>query len=67
MEMNTEVCFFGLDWFKLDWSRVKVNPFVSSLREKLQQQRPMPLNIFQDKDGLPRILLTEPNGSSAEV
>ncbi|XP_057447394.1 putative glucose-6-phosphate 1-epimerase [Lotus japonicus] len=27
----------------------------------------MPLNIFQDKDGLPRILLTEPNGSSAEV
>uniref|UniRef100_A0A0R0EHC5 Glucose-6-phosphate 1-epimerase n=1 Tax=Glycine max TaxID=3847 RepID=A0A0R0EHC5_SOYBN len=27
----------------------------------------MPLNIFQDKDGLPRIILTEPKGSSAEV
>ncbi|KAG4914401.1 hypothetical protein JHK85_052734 [Glycine max] len=26
----------------------------------------MPLNIFQDKDGLPRIILTEPKGSSAE-
>ncbi|XP_020238055.1 putative glucose-6-phosphate 1-epimerase [Cajanus cajan] len=27
----------------------------------------MPLNTFQDKDGLPRIILTEPKGSSAEV
>ncbi|KAL2335749.1 hypothetical protein Fmac_016962 [Flemingia macrophylla] len=27
----------------------------------------MPLNVFQDKDGLPRIILTEPKGSSAEV
>ncbi|XP_027358587.1 putative glucose-6-phosphate 1-epimerase [Abrus precatorius] len=27
----------------------------------------MPLNILQDKDGLPRIILTEPKGSSAEV
>ncbi|KAI5442262.1 hypothetical protein KIW84_011358 [Lathyrus oleraceus] len=27
----------------------------------------MPLNVFQDKDGLPRIVLTDPNGSSAEV
>lgn len=27
----------------------------------------MPLNIFQDRDGLPRIILTEPKGSSAEV
>ncbi|KAI4350631.1 hypothetical protein L6164_005070 [Bauhinia variegata] len=27
----------------------------------------MPLNIFQDTDGLPRIILTERNGSSAQV
>ncbi|XP_028793142.1 putative glucose-6-phosphate 1-epimerase isoform X1 [Neltuma alba] len=27
----------------------------------------MPLNIFQDLGGLPRIILTEPTGSSAEV
>jgi len=27
----------------------------------------MPLNIFHDRDGLPRIILTEPKGSSAEV
>ncbi|KAJ7970766.1 Glucose-6-phosphate 1-epimerase [Quillaja saponaria] len=27
----------------------------------------MPWNIFQDADGLPRIILTEPTGSSAEV
>lgn len=44
-----------------------MNPFVSSLRARLQQPTQMPLNIFQDKDGLPRIILTEPNGSSAEV
>ncbi|KAF2292265.1 hypothetical protein GH714_018364 [Hevea brasiliensis] len=27
----------------------------------------MPLNIFHDADGLPRIILSEPSGSSAEV
>lgn len=41
---------------------------MSNLRGRLQQQpTQMPLNIFQDKDGLPRIVLTEPNGSSLEV
>jgi hypothetical protein len=53
--------FFGFfDWLQqLDWRRVKVKPFVKSIQ--------MPLNVFQDKDGLPRIVLTDPNGSSAEV
>lgn len=49
---------------------MKVKPFMmSNLRGRLQQQQPtqMPLNIFHDKDGLPRILLNEPNGSSLEV
>nr|XP_027187681.1 putative glucose-6-phosphate 1-epimerase isoform X4 [Cicer arietinum] len=47
--------FFGfLDWLQLDWRRVKVKPFVSNSRGMLQQQ-------------LPRIVLTDPNGSSAEV
>ncbi|TKY63196.1 putative glucose-6-phosphate 1-epimerase [Spatholobus suberectus] len=39
---------------------------MSSIRTRIKP-RPMPLNIFQDKDGLPRIILTEPTGSSAEV
>ncbi|XP_027347699.1 putative glucose-6-phosphate 1-epimerase [Abrus precatorius] len=39
---------------------------MSSIRARLRP-RPMPLNIFQDIDGLPRIILTEPTGSSAEV
>lgn len=44
----------------------KVNPIVSSLRERLRL-KPMPLNMVHDADGLPRILLTDPTGSSAEV
>ncbi|KAI4348207.1 hypothetical protein L6164_008958 [Bauhinia variegata] len=51
---------------KLDWRKGKVTPFVSSIRAKLRPS-PMPLNIFQDIDGLPRVILTEPNGSSAQV
>lgn len=51
---------------QLDWSKGKVSPLVSSIRARLRP-RPMPLNIFQDLDGLPRIILTEPTGSSAEV
>ena len=43
-----------------------MNPFVSSIRARLKPT-PMPMNIFQDTDGLSRIILTEPNGSSAEV
>ncbi|KAL2320173.1 hypothetical protein Fmac_029142 [Flemingia macrophylla] len=39
---------------------------MSSIRARLKT-RPMPLNILQDKDGLPRIILTEPTGASAEV
>ncbi|XP_020229326.1 putative glucose-6-phosphate 1-epimerase isoform X1 [Cajanus cajan] len=50
----------------LDWKKGKVNPFLSNIRARLKT-RPMPLNIFQDKDGLPRIILTEPTGTSAEV
>lgn len=47
-----------------------MSPLVSSIRARLRprpRHRPMPLNIFQDLDGVPRILLTEPSGSSAEV
>ncbi|KAK7339606.1 hypothetical protein VNO77_20284 [Canavalia gladiata] len=51
---------------KLDWRIGKVNPFMSSIRARLRP-RPMPLNIFQDIDVLPRIILAEPTGSSAEV
>lgn len=43
-----------------------MNPIVSSIRDKLRL-RPMPLNIVHGTDGLPRIMLTEPTGSSAEV
>ncbi|RDY00338.1 hypothetical protein CR513_16490, partial [Mucuna pruriens] len=52
--------------YELDWEKGKVNPFMSSIRAKLRP-RSMPLNIFQDIDGLPRIILTEPTGSSAKV
>jgi len=71
MKLRTLFGFF--DWLQnLDWRRVKGKPFVSSSRAlRLQQQHQpiiqMPLNVFQDKDGLPRIVLTDPNGSSAEV
>lgn len=47
-----------------------MNPFVSSIRARLKPRpkpRPMPLNIIHDANGLPRTILTEPNGSSAEV
>ncbi|KAL5153703.1 putative glucose-6-phosphate 1-epimerase [Glycine soja] len=50
----------------LDWKKGKVNPFMSSIRARLRP-RPMPLNIFPDMEGLPRIILTEATGSSAEV
>ena len=64
-QMKTEICHgFGL--LQLDWSIAKVKPFVSSIRSRLQPT-PMPFNIYQDRDGLPRIILTEPKGSSAEV
>lgn len=43
-----------------------MNPFVSGIRARLRPEA-MPLNIVHDKDGLPRIILTEPTGSSAEV
>ncbi|KAK7293469.1 hypothetical protein RJT34_16335 [Clitoria ternatea] len=63
--MKTDTSF--LVWLvQLDWRKGKVNPFMSSIRAKLKP-RPMPLNVFQDIDGLPRIILTEPTGSSAEV
>jgi len=39
---------------------------MSSIRARLRP-RPMPLNIFPDMEGLPRIILTEATGSSAEV
>jgi hypothetical protein len=64
--------FFGFfDWLQqVDWRRVKVKPFVSNSGGALRLQQEsiqMPFNVFQDKDGLPRIVLTDPNGSSAEV
>ncbi|KAF7801611.1 putative glucose-6-phosphate 1-epimerase isoform X1 [Senna tora] len=51
---------------ELDWKRGKVKPFVSNIRAKLRP-RPMPMNIVQDMDGLPSVVLTEPNGSSVKV
>lgn len=51
---------------QLEWRKGKVNPFVSRIRARLGPKA-MPLNIVHDKDGLPRIILTEPTGSSAEV
>ncbi|KAF3444567.1 hypothetical protein FNV43_RR14259 [Rhamnella rubrinervis] len=39
---------------------------MSTITAKLRL-RPMPLNFVRDTDGLPRIILTEPTGSSAEV
>lgn len=51
---------------QLEWRKGKVNPFVSGIRARLRPEA-MPLNIVHDKDGLPRIILTEPTGSSAEV
>ncbi|KAK4846525.1 hypothetical protein QYF36_018591 [Acer negundo] len=50
----------------LEWRKGKVNPFVSNIRAKLRTKA-MSLNIIHDKDGLPKIILTEPTGSSAEV
>jgi hypothetical protein len=74
VKMKLRTLFGFFDWLQnLDWRRVKVKPFVSNsraLRLQQQQHQPiiqMPLNVFQDKDGLPRIVLTDPNGSSAEV
>lgn len=43
-----------------------MNPFVSRITARLRPKA-MSLNIVHDKDGLPRIILTEPTGSSAEV
>lgn len=51
---------------QLEWGIGKVNPFVSRIAARLRPKA-MPLNIVHDKDGLPRIILTEPTGSSAEV
>lgn len=43
-----------------------MNSFGSSIRTKLCPKA-MPLNVINDADGLSKIILTEPNGSSAEV
>ncbi|XVE67857.1 hypothetical protein DITRI_Ditri09bG0021500 [Diplodiscus trichospermus] len=51
---------------KPEWRKGKVNPFVNRIRATLRPKA-MPLNIVRDADGLPRIILTEPTGSSAEV
>lgn len=73
MKMKLRSFFGFFDWLQfVDWRRVKVKPFVSNsrafrLRESIDNSIQMPLNVFQDKDGLPRIVLTDPNGSSAEV
>ncbi|XP_038703201.1 putative glucose-6-phosphate 1-epimerase isoform X2 [Tripterygium wilfordii] len=50
----------------LEWRKGKVSPIVNSIRARLRPKS-MPFNIVNDGDGLPRILLTEPSGSSAEV
>ncbi|GAB4847886.1 hypothetical protein Ancab_026945 [Ancistrocladus abbreviatus] len=49
----------------LEQRKVKLNPFVGNLRERLRL-KPMPVNLVHDANGLPRIVLTEPMGSSAE-
>ncbi|GMH06788.1 hypothetical protein Nepgr_008628 [Nepenthes gracilis] len=50
----------------LDGRRGKVNPFADKLQARLRK-KPMPVNFVHDADGLPKIILTEPMGSSAEV
>ncbi|CAL5186291.1 unnamed protein product [Lathyrus oleraceus] len=73
MKMKLRSFFGFFDWLQfVDWRRVKVKPFVSNsgafrLQQSIDYSVQMPLNVFQDKDGLPRIVLTDPNGSSAEV
>lgn len=62
--MDEKVCC--LVCVQLEWRKGKANPFVGSIRSKLQPT-PMPPNIVDDANGLPRIRLTEPAGSSAEV
>ncbi|KAK7265982.1 hypothetical protein RIF29_18619 [Crotalaria pallida] len=60
----------GSFYAQLDWNKnkVKMNPFLSNIRARLEPTTAtVPLNIFKDKDGMPRIILTEPKGSSAEV
>lgn len=44
----------------------KANPFARSIRARMGP-RQMPPNIVNDANRLPRIILTEPDGSSAEV
>jgi hypothetical protein len=52
---------------QLEWRKVKkANPFASSIRARMGP-RQMPLNMVHDANRLPRIILTEPAGSSAEV
>lgn len=45
---------------------MKIHPFVTNFRAKFQSKT-MPVNIMNDADGLPRIILSEPTGSTAEV
>lgn len=49
---------------QLEWSKGQV--FVDRIRSLLHQKQ-MPLNFGQDAAGLPRVVLTESGGSSAEV
>lgn len=44
----------------------KVHPIVSNSGEKLRVNA-MPANIVQDGDGSPRVILSEPTGSTVEV
>lgn len=62
--VNKKLLVFVWYCLQLEWRKGKVNPIVSSIRAKL---RLMPLNVVHDTEGLPRIILTEPTGSSAEV
>lgn len=54
------------DCLQLEKRKGKLNPIVRSIRARFGL-RPMPLNIIHDADGLPRLVLTEPTGSSIEV
>ncbi|KAJ4973782.1 hypothetical protein NE237_006956 [Protea cynaroides] len=51
---------------KLEGGREKGKPFFRSFTGRLRSKQ-MPVTIFHGADGLPRIILTEPCGSTAEV
>ncbi|KAL2904579.1 putative glucose-6-phosphate 1-epimerase, partial [Bienertia sinuspersici] len=51
---------------QLEWRKGKLNPFSGNLKGRISAKL-MPMNVIHDADGLPRVMLSEPMGSTAEV